>query len=340
MAAFNKHMKDLYRRLRERGFDPKFVREVILPDWWEDSLAEVPANRAMAESAIARHLNLEIGLLRDPSAVLPMAPVAHLRFKKRKNTSPDALAPSVLIAQRVARVILDGMETESAFVGSANAITLRHSIVSQGQVVNLEALLDLAWRSGIVVLHVTRLPGRKFDGMAFFIDATPVIVLASRRTGPPWLAYHLAHELGHVFCGHVAPGDDPLVDSEIASTEDDVQEQEADLFAMRLLTGRDSLDIPAIYGLNGEKLAARARTIAPQHGIDPGTLSLIYGNSSGRMGVGENALKALGMDDGAHHQVASALIRHLNLESIPESCQHLVESMALDPELVEELIEG
>ena len=49
-------MQDLYTRLVTIGFDADFLRRAVLPDWWEDSLAGVPANRALAEAAIARHL--------------------------------------------------------------------------------------------------------------------------------------------------------------------------------------------------------------------------------------------------------------------------------------------
>ena len=47
--TYAKPMKDLYERLRDVGFDASFVRYRILPEWWEDELAEKPANRAMGE---------------------------------------------------------------------------------------------------------------------------------------------------------------------------------------------------------------------------------------------------------------------------------------------------
>jgi len=40
-------MQDLFQRLRKIGFDPDFLRRAVLPDWWEDSLASVAANRAL-----------------------------------------------------------------------------------------------------------------------------------------------------------------------------------------------------------------------------------------------------------------------------------------------------
>jgi hypothetical protein len=54
--------KALFQRLRPLGYDEKFIRRVVLPDWWEDSLAEVPANRALGEMAVSRHLGLPLAL--------------------------------------------------------------------------------------------------------------------------------------------------------------------------------------------------------------------------------------------------------------------------------------
>ena len=60
-------MEDLYNRLKHLGIAPEFVRRYVLAEWWEDSMAEVPANRALAEIAIARAFGLQIASLRDPS---------------------------------------------------------------------------------------------------------------------------------------------------------------------------------------------------------------------------------------------------------------------------------
>lgn len=58
-------MDDLHERLAIYGFDEHFLREVVLPDWWSDDLADVPGNRAMAEAAIARYFGYKIKHLRD-----------------------------------------------------------------------------------------------------------------------------------------------------------------------------------------------------------------------------------------------------------------------------------
>jgi len=343
MAANSKHMRDLYQRLRERGFDYSFVHDVILPDWWDDSMAEAPANRALAEAAIARQLNYDIATLRNPTAVLPALTANHIRFKKRAKTDSDRLFPAVLIAQRLATVVASSVNDLPRFNRSRRtAASIREEILADHDIVNLKALLDYAWSRGIVVLHLRSLPnGPKFDGLATFIGKTPVVVLASGWQGPAWQAFHLAHELGHIFRGHVKPGDDLLVDSDIASqVEDDEQEAEADAFGLEVLTGNPSVENIPAADVFGENLAVWAKRAAKQCRVDPGTFALIYGRAAGEMAAAQYALKILRLNTGSHRQIAEALLDHLDIDDVPESCQHLVESLALDPELVEELIEG
>jgi len=66
MAVTNP-MRDIYSRLKPLGFDSGFVHEFLLPDWWDDDLGNVPANRAIAEATISRHLKISIKTLSDPN---------------------------------------------------------------------------------------------------------------------------------------------------------------------------------------------------------------------------------------------------------------------------------
>ncbi len=100
MSAYHHAMRDLYQRLRRQGLDQRFIRDRILPDWWEDSLAEVPANRALAETCLARHLGLRIEQLRDPEAELVLPPLSAVRFKRYRNRVDEQVLPATRIAQR------------------------------------------------------------------------------------------------------------------------------------------------------------------------------------------------------------------------------------------------
>lgn len=319
------HMKDLYDRLKDAGFDPPFVRAHLLPDWWDDSLANVPASRAMAEASISRMLGFLVRDLRNPAKKLRPPPVANVRLKRRKDSPAKQIAPAILLAQRIAATIVQSLAGIPAFTGQQDADTVRQQILQQRQFVDLESLLDFAWSSGIVVFHLGELPraSKKFTGMALFCDQTPVIVLASGRDSPPWLAFHLVHELAHIMCGHVAEGTPPLADGDIDQVGKDAEETEADEFACQVFIRERQPSVPAVYGMTAPKLVEDARRVAARMQIDPGAVALIYGRSAQRMGVAQNALKLLGLDRGAHQVIASALESRL-ADDLPESVERFL----------------
>lgn len=330
-------LKELYARLKERGFDRKFLERSILPSWWHDSLAEIPANRALVEMEISRHLKFDLSAIRNTSVPLPPLVVEHVRFKKRKDTSAELVCPSLLVAQRVASVVVDAIDELPEFNVEQDAASIRRDILSSGKLVNLQSLLHFAWDNGIVVVHVSSLPrAPKFDGIAMFVGQRPVVVLASQKQGAPWIAFHLAHELGHIFRRHVYSGADAIVDSEIAGVaEDDVQESEANGFGLELLTGTVKGPQAPSKGMNLKELLQSCTSASKELLIDAGTLALIYGyQHRNRMGVAQLALRHLGQSNGAHSEIWKMLLNKLDLDSVPESCQRLVQTIALNPDLI------
>ena len=187
-------------------------------------------------------------------------------------------------------------------------------------------MLQFTWQNGIVVLHLAELPKatKKFSGMAMFCGKTPVVVLACGRDSPPWVAFHLAHELGHILLGHVTVGSSPLADGDIDQLDQDADEKAADEFACGVLTGFPSLGADAIYGLTASKLVDKAKSIAARRGIDPGTVALVYGRNAKRIPVAQNALKMMGLDHGAHAKIGAALAKHLQLDDLSESTERFL----------------
>ncbi len=318
-------MQSLYRRLSQIGFDSRFVRARMLPDWWDDSLAQVPANRALAEAAISRMLGLKIKDLRDPEASLTLPSISAFRLKQRRGSRPTETLAALVLAQRIAAAVAQALGDVPPFRRTRGADQMRNAILARYEFVDLDSLLDEAWRRGVAVIHMAELPrgSKKFDGMAMFCGKTPVIVLASGRDGPAWLAFHLAHELAHMMAGHVKTGQRPLVDGDLDRISTDDDERQANRFACKLLTGFGELAADAVYGMTGERLARTAREVGGKYKIDPGAVALIYGRQAERMGVAQRALQQMGVDRGAHERVAAALEIRLR-EDLPESTRRLL----------------
>lgn len=323
-------MKDIYQRLKALGFDAPFIRARILPDWWEDEQAAVPATRAVAEFAISRFLGIPIADLRNPSATLVLPAPSHAKLKLRSDATREKVAPGLALADRAARLVVnllaqgEGAARLPAFTGTRTASQVRQAILASGDAVTLGTLLEFAWSNGIAVVHLADVPkgSKSFDGMACFVGQVPVVVLASRRQSPPWVAFHLAHELGHLLLGHAQPGAGPVVDAGLDGTSDDRQEREADAFALEVLTGTRRPPLPGI-SLNGCRLAAWARRVGGEARINPGTLALVVGRLRGRLPAAQNALKELELDVGAQGMAAEALAQRLP-DGMPEDLGRLL----------------
>ena len=237
-------MRDLYDRLKERGFDPSYLRSFVLPEWWTDDMADTESNRALAEAFIAKQLGFSVQELRNPTRPLTPPSLTQFRFKRYKGQVDEKVRASALVAQRAAQASLRAIgDRLPPFHGPRAALAIREEILRQSQYVDLDSLLRVCWASGIPVIRLAQVPaqGKRFDGMATFVGDRPLIVLASGRDAPPWLAFHLAHELGHVMLGHVRPGGSGLIDYRLETeTGSSSEERASDRFACeRFADGRD-----------------------------------------------------------------------------------------------------
>ena len=322
-------MAELYQRLNKVGFDPTFVRQYVLPEWWDDTMGSNPTTRALAEIRIARFVGVPVKAVRAPES--PLEPVLNHEFRLKRNqgVQVDELRPAIALAHSLGSTFAQALAPSlPRFTHEHKALEIRQEILSHHPRVDLAGLLEWCWAHGIIVAHLGQLPRhtKKFSGIAMLCPDRPVIILASGRNSPPWLAFHLAHELGHILRGHVQPGQ-TLLDDDIdrrrkinelmADPAFDRDEADANVFAMLLLTSRPELSF-ALQNLNGEQLARWVRQLEQAIQIDAGTLALIYGHTAARMGVAQNALKVLGLQNGAHQLIADAVKQHL-LEDMPEA---------------------
>ncbi len=328
-------MRDLYNRLSEVGFDKRFLQEVILPEWWEDSLAAFSFNRAIAESTIAGHLGCKVADLADHKASLALPSTGGELFKRQKNSDINKLRPTLQIARRAASIIKSSLVNVPDFGGKATAQEIRELILGKSGVVNLKSLVQFCWGWGIPILRISRLPNRagKFAGVAILDSDRPVIVMACGHEAPPWVAHYLAHEIGHIVLGHAPNEVDVIVDSELekAAAEDDL-EREADKFAFHLLTSKDEgiRFAPAQSGeYYGRQLADAAKRYVDKQNypIDIGAVCLAYGFSTSEYAVSQVALKRLGLDTGAKKIINSQLVVHIDQFKLTESTTRFIESV-------------
>jgi len=318
-------MSPLYNRLKAQGFERQYVQAAMLPDWWEDALFDNPSNRLIAQMSIAGYMGVRLqDLVSDTASIAP--PIQNVRLKREKSAELHQVSGAVIAALQAARMTASLMKGRLPFTGIRPALEIRNQLLARPDCIwpDLSNLLDYCWQHGIGVIHVTRLPkttgAKKIAGLATFIGDRPVIVLCSGRDSPAWLAFHLAHELGHIMCQHVKPGDDPLVDIKLDGANEEAHEREADQYAFQVLTGYPTLQLIG-RDQNGSKLASAAQQYGHNHRIHPGTVALIYGYGMKRIPVAQAALSAMGENHGARDILARAFRKHIALEDVSENIQ-------------------
>lgn len=333
--TFASPMRDLYNRLSDVGFDKRFLQAVILPEWWEDSLATVPFNRAIAEASIAGHLGCRIADLTNHKTPLVLPSTGGELFKRQKNSDINKLRPTLQIARRAANIIKSAIVNVPDFGGKATAQEVRELVLGKSEVVNLKSLVQFCWDWGIPILRISRLPNRagKFAGVAILDSDRPVIVMACGHEAPAWVAHYLAHEIGHIVLGHAPNEVDVIVDSELenAVAEDDL-EKEADKFAFHLLTGKENgiKFAPAQAGeYYGRQLAVSAKRYAEKQNypIDIGAVCLAYGFSTLDYKAAQVALRHLSLNTGSKKIINSQLIAHIDPIKLTESAARFVEAV-------------
>ena len=103
-------MRQLYRRLSQAGFGPKFVRDYVLPPAWQDEMADRDVEYQSLLAFLSRHLGIDTASLQDPAAPLTSRRVTGASVPwPRLFEEADATQQ---LAQGVARVALSGPARE------------------------------------------------------------------------------------------------------------------------------------------------------------------------------------------------------------------------------------
>src|SRR5437762_1979247 len=123
-------MADLYRRLRAVGLTRPYIRKVILPDWWDDQIADNPAGYAEGLSFLSRHLGLDLATLRDQARPVAFRDFGVCKFKKSKDAKEDDLALARAMATRVAQLV-NVAATGSPQPAPPSASQIRREILGQ-----------------------------------------------------------------------------------------------------------------------------------------------------------------------------------------------------------------
>lgn len=184
-------------------------------------------------------------------------------------------------------------EKPLADLSNLTALSIREHLLRNAKWVDFETLLNYVWSLGIPVIFSSNIPPKKMDGLALKIQDRPVIVLTKGRTHG-YLVFDLAHELGHIILGHLNQ-QTMIIDEKISAndTETETLEQQADGFALELLTGVGNAKFVTKKHYSPIGLSQAVLKKANEYHIDPLHIVLNYGHSSSQFPLANQVLSYL-----------------------------------------------
>lgn len=334
MTVTNPQMKRLYSKLQTVGYTRKYVKS-LLPDWWDDEIAETPAGLQQASLILGQTLGVRAETLWTEKAVPDFRLPQGIRFKHRNNVETDDLNIACAVAQSLARIVLKAFPATKPLPDFyPDAGELRRQLLKDKPWVSFHDLLKHCLELGVPVIHLSHLPrnAKKMEGLAFEYNGRPVIILTGKRTHG-YLLFDLAHELGHITLRHVT-AERSVIDREIDSEADDAEESAANRFALELITGDPGCKIvPNGHGLNANGLANAAVISGKRHQIDPTHIVLNYAHTQEkelnqkRWPVANLAIKLITKDTPTDQELLSdALLKMLDMDKLSEDDYTLLQT--------------
>lgn len=280
------------RLLRHAGLSESAIN-AAWPEWWSADADASPSAQAELRFSIARKLGLDARSLIDDDAPRFVWDDS-ARFKGFDDDHASDRPAIASFGMSVGRLLLQG-SGDGIDPNGRTADELRESLLRRAPVVGVPELLALCWGMGIPVVHLRIYPldAKRMTAMSVRVGDRYAILLAKDASYPAPIAFHIAHELGHICLGHLN-GDTSIIDlHDFAEGEAaaDQEELDADAFGLALLTGSPSLRVLAEGpGRGARQLASEVTRVGIELGIEPGTLALAYGHSTGQWGTATKAL--------------------------------------------------
>lgn len=307
MTTYIQSFSDIYQKLDKVGFSKSFIQNTIFPSYWKTATNDLLSDNddALLQTSIylSKHLNIDVeSIINKDQDIKFNIPVSCFKIDNR--TNKEKILKSGAIVSSIANYIAYSSTTQ--YKGLPNdGKEIRNFILNTKQQpnVNLYNLIDFCWEIGIPVIFLEALPKEfgKMNGMCFFSDNRPSIILTKTKTKSAWYIFTLAHELGHIINNHINEETTALIDEKVLLnySDRDEKEIEANNTALEIITGYSKITYTKQGMINGKNLAEKAKIAGDENRIDPGFLTLnyafnLYSLEYKTFAVAQNALNALG----------------------------------------------
>ena len=290
-----KDSSHLRSRLQQSGYSDLAIA-AVWPGWWSDEAEGSESAQVELRFSVARKLGLDPrSLLEDDEPVFVWKGEA--KFKHLSSETEAELGAIGAYGLSIGRALIAATEKTLSFEG-AGAREIRTKILEKKAFVGLPELLALCWGFGIPVIHLRVFPlnAKRMCAMSMRIGNRFAILLGKDANYPAPIAFYLAHELGHIALGNIPDGTAivDLSDLLITKVGGDEEEHAADHFALELLTGeKEPKILTRAKRFTAGQLASNLLQTGPQVHIEPGTLALCFGYSTGNWVKANAAMKLI-----------------------------------------------
>ncbi len=313
----------LKRRLASAGFKKDFVRQAILPDWWDETCEHDPSLLTDFEIRVARFLNLPLSVVRDANNPLSLSDHSEVKLRRVRNVERDRLAPAIHVALQIAGAVIRCMYDATAESDAipVDGLSWRNEIKRDLVRVSLQDILSDLWGRGIPVVPLDTLPTPNFQGLVCIVQDRPTILLGQKYDEPGRVSFIIAHEFGHVSSGDCTP-EHPVVDEEAQVLDDSDMEKSADRYATQVLVGEDT--IPRVDGNDYRELALSAADLESERGTDAGAIIYAWASRTMDYSQASMAVKALYRGSGARRLLRRHFENNVNIEDASETDRALL----------------
>ncbi|MBL8180003.1 MAG: ImmA/IrrE family metallo-endopeptidase [Blastocatellia bacterium] len=319
-------------RLEKLGLSETVIT-AAWPTWWSEAADASSSARAELRYSIARKLGLEPhSLLRDdgePDFIWKNS----ARFKNISEESDIERWALTSFGTALGRMLLLGT-IGGAEIGKSTALSLRTKVLETQPFVRLADLISIVWALGIPTVHLRVFPllRKRMAAMSVRVGRGNAILLGKDSQYPAQIAFYLAHELAHIYLNHVHDNE-VLVDYEMSEKErgekSDPEEVAADEFALELLTGyAKPIVLPDGSGRGPQSLAKAVLGASRDLAIEPGTLALCFGHSTGDWQTAIGSLRYIyDAPRPVWREINRIAIRQLSFSDVPLDTAYYVKNI-------------
>ncbi len=311
--------------LRNAGYSESAI-DAAWPGWWDDDALDSPSAVTELRFAVSRNLGLDPRFFFDSEDSPRFIWRDEVHFKHLRTESDHEKAALSSFGMSIGRICLT-CTPGGGSVRSITAFDLRNSILVNQPFVRLVDLLGFCWAVGIPVVHLRVFPlsAKRMAAMTVRIGDRYAILLSKDADYPAWIAFYLAHELGHIALGHLSENT-AVVDMEAhdgQGSANDNEECDADRFALELLTGHSEPAIlPATEKYSAASLARSSVSAARDLKIEPGTLALCFGHATGNWPIVNASLRSIySQSKPVWKEVNKIALKQLDFESVPSDAE-------------------